>query len=136
MTLACDSIAHAAGLGGLSPLAINEGMLFVFDGAAYQSFVMRDCTVPLDLVFIDDEGFVISIHHMAPESPRCHAESAEIDAQDAAYMARLRSYVSPKPCRCAIELAGGTAVRLGLQAGMRTSLDARAVAGMCARAGA
>ena len=132
-TVACDPHAHAAGLGGRSTLAIDEGMIFVFDELAYQSFVMRDCAMPLDLVFIDDEGVVISIHHMVPEPPRTHAESQSIEAQDAAYMARLRSYISPRPCRCAVELPGGTAARIGLQSGMRTSLDARAAARLCKR---
>lgn len=49
------------GLSGHAPLAADEGMLFVFEGARVQSFWMQGMTFPIDIIWIRDgrvEGFV------------------------------------------------------------------------------
>ena len=56
------------GLQGVNELPENEGMLFIFDEAEDVSFWMKDTSIPLDIVFIDDELNVISVYQGIPES--------------------------------------------------------------------
>lgn len=49
---------------GLEPykyLNPNEGMLFIFDQDTTSPFTMANCSIDLDIVFIDDEGVVIEV---------------------------------------------------------------------------
>jgi uncharacterized membrane protein (UPF0127 family) len=46
----------------------NEGMLFVHADAAERAYVMRDMAFPLDIVFVDGNGTVTTIHEAEPES--------------------------------------------------------------------
>ena len=56
------------GLQGVNELPENEGMLFIFNEAEDVSFWMKDTSIPLDIVFIDDELNVISVYQGIPES--------------------------------------------------------------------
>ncbi len=51
------------GLSDTDSLDENEGMLFVHDGEARRSYVMRDMAFPLDIVFIAGNGTITEIHH-------------------------------------------------------------------------
>ncbi len=51
------------GLSDTETLARNEGMLFVHDREARHTYVMRDMAFPLDIVFVDANGTVTTIHH-------------------------------------------------------------------------
>jgi uncharacterized membrane protein (UPF0127 family) len=52
----------AKGLSKREHLLDNEGMLFNFPTRGIRSFHMKDCLVPLDIIFID-KGIVKKIHH-------------------------------------------------------------------------
>ncbi|AZH27266.1 DUF192 domain-containing protein [Haloplanus aerogenes] len=56
------------GLSDTSTLDDGQGMLFVFDGEDDRAFVMRDMAFPLDMIFIDAEGTITTIHHAPLES--------------------------------------------------------------------
>ena len=56
------------GLQGITELPVDEGMLFVFNEPEEVSFWMKDTSIPLDIVFIDDELNVISVYQGIPES--------------------------------------------------------------------
>ena len=65
----------------------NDGMLFVFENPDVQCFWMRNTLLPLSIAFITDDGTIVNIEDMAPqtEDPHC----------------------SKKPVRYALEMAQG-----------------------------
>jgi len=44
----------------------DHGMIFVFDKASNVGFYMKNTRIPLDIVFVDSDGGVISIKQMKP----------------------------------------------------------------------
>lgn len=108
---------QAKGLGGRESLDPDGGMIFFFPVPRKREFVMRDCIIPIDLAFTDDTGKVLALHSMPPEPPRAENES------DRDYELRLKRYPSKVPVRVAIEVAGGTWARLGLEEGDRITFD-------------
>lgn len=63
--LALEPQQQSCGLSGRDHLAEDHGMLFDFRGRASVNMWMHDTRVPLDMVFINKNGRVISIHHDA-----------------------------------------------------------------------
>lgn len=59
---------HDKGLQGITELPENKGMLFIFSEPDEISFYMKDTHIPLDIIFIDEEMNVISVHEGVPES--------------------------------------------------------------------
>ena len=99
------------GLSDRASIAEDGGMLFVFPDrkAGVQTFVMRDCLVPIDIAFLDEEGRVVRTHAMRVES----ANTPEMF---------LQRYSSGSRAQFAIEVAGGTLKRVGLERGDVVSL--------------
>ncbi len=85
-------------------LGADEGMLFVFPEPAVQAFWMKNTLIPLDMIFIDDEGTVVGI-----------VESAEPMTTD------VRSVGLPS--RFVLEVNGGFAAAHGLARGDRARLE-------------
>jgi len=54
------------GLMGVSHLAPNDGMVFVFDGPTTASFWMKDTLVPLSVAFWNSGGTVVDVLDMQP----------------------------------------------------------------------
>lgn len=50
------------GLSKCTDLPKDEGMLFVFDEPVNQYFTMKETSIDLDIIFIDEEGVVISVN--------------------------------------------------------------------------
>jgi len=75
----------------------NDGMLFVFEAPDVQCFWMRNTLLPLSIAFIADDGTVVNIEDMAPQT-------------DDAHCAR-------KPVRYALEMAQGWFAQHGVKAG-------------------
>lgn len=124
LEVAADPAARYRGLSGRSHIPRNGGMLFVFPEARPLAFVMRDCPVPIDLAFLDDEGRIVALHPMQPEPPRRPGESA------AGYERRLRRYGSGLPARFAIETAGGRLAEVGAARGQRPVFDREGLASL------
>lgn len=78
----------------------DRGMLFPFDSLRRASFWMKNVRVPLDMVFLRD-GEVIAI---ASDVPPCTSDPCP-------------TYGPPELIDSVIELRGGRAAELGLQAG-------------------
>lgn len=57
----------AKGLSGIKSLPKNEGMIFYFDEPQSTSFWMKDTLIPLDIIFINKDNEVISVHQGKPE---------------------------------------------------------------------
>lgn len=66
VSLAVTEEEKEKGLQGRKELSRDEGMLFVYDEPQMVSFWMKDTEIPLDIIFIDDELEVISVHRGKP----------------------------------------------------------------------
>ncbi|MGE8691301.1 MAG: DUF192 domain-containing protein [Achromobacter sp.] len=77
----------------------NDGMLFVFEQPDVQCFWMRNTILPLSIAFIADDGTIVNIEDMAPqtEDPHC----------------------AKKPVRYALEMAQGWFEQHGIKAGKK-----------------
>ena len=109
LELALTPPARYQGLSGREQIPPEGGMLFVFPQARERHFVMRDCLVPIDLIFLDPNGRVVRMHQMEVEPP---------DTPEAA----LERYHSRYPAQFAIELKGGTLDELTLHRGDQLDL--------------
>jgi uncharacterized membrane protein (UPF0127 family) len=82
-------------------MAANEGMLFVFEQAATQCFWMKNTLLPLTAAFLADDGTVVNLADMQPQS--------------------LESHCSARPVRYVLEMHQGWFAKRGLKAGARLS---------------
>ena len=112
-----DPMSRQLGLGGRESIPEDGGMLFVFPDAALRSFVMRDCPIPIDILFLSPTGTITAMHAMTPEPPQGQNES------DFAYEQRLEKYGSRAAAMFAIELKGGTLEALELSVGDKIDFD-------------
>ena len=77
----------------------NEGMLFVFEQAAVQCFWMRNTLLPLTAAFVADDGTIVNLADMKPQSDDSHC--------------------SKKPVRFVLEMNQGWFAKRNIQAGFR-----------------
>lgn len=91
---------QATGMMYRRSMAENSGMLFVFPRPRIASFWMQNTYIPLDLIFIGQDGRIIGIH-----------ANAKPHSQDV--------MESPGPAIAVLEIAGGMSSRLGLAPGDR-----------------
>lgn len=117
LDLALDDPTRVKGLGGRTVIDPKGGMLFGFRDAIIREFVMRDCPVAIDILFLDGTGRVVAMHAMVPETPRKPTES------DREYEMRLVKYKSKFPTQFVIELAGGELKTLNIKTGDRIEFD-------------
>lgn len=73
--LAADQATRMQGLMNRRSLPANHGMLFVFVQAAQHCMWMRNTYLPLSVAFLDEEGHIINIEKMQPESEVNHCAS-------------------------------------------------------------
>jgi len=110
LELALDSPARIKGLSGRSDLAEDEGMLFVFPTSQRElSFVMRDCLIPIDIIFLSSQGTVVATHEMTVEPLETRSDPAV-------------NYNSKWPAQFAIELRSGSIRELKIQEGQKIEL--------------
>jgi uncharacterized membrane protein (UPF0127 family) len=86
----------------------NHGMIFVFPDEHLLSFWMKDTRFPLDILFLDRKGKVVSIFRMKPYD--------------------LSNTSSEKPAQYAIELNAGAAKDAGVKVGDVLDIPAAAQA--------
>lgn len=67
--------SRAKGLMYRQYLAPEHGMLFVFDQVRDQSFWMQNTYIPLDMIFIKENGEIRHIHHHAKPHDETHIHS-------------------------------------------------------------
>ncbi len=88
-------------------LAPNEGMIFVFPEAGYYPFWMKNTLIPLDMLWLDPRGRIVSI---AASVPPCKADPCPSYPPDA-----NASYV--------VEVVSGFARQHGLKVGDQLKLE-------------
>ena len=77
----------------------HEGMLFIFEQPATQCFWMRNTLIPLTAAFLADDGTIVNLADMRPQSDDSHCSS--------------------KPVRFVLEMNQGWFARRGIQAGYK-----------------
>jgi uncharacterized membrane protein (UPF0127 family) len=117
LEVAADNATRMKGLGQREQIADDGGMLFVFtapQSAARGGFVMRDCRIDIDIIYVDGAGRVINWHHMTAEPPRASdgSEGKVGDLDNDRYESRLKKYSAEHDYQFAIELQGGMIAKL------------------------
>jgi len=115
VAIAATPARRTEGLSGVTRLAADEGMLFVFEEPSVQRFWMQGCRIPLDVAFIDADGRIVAMHTMAAEPPRTPPE-------------RMRKYSSGVPVLYALEVRAGALADAQVQLGDRVRLPKGATA--------
>lgn len=67
VAVADTSAERYTGLSDTDSLDRDEGMLFVHPEEGRHTYVMRDMAFPLDIVFVDGDGTVTTVHHAPVE---------------------------------------------------------------------
>ena len=104
---ATDAASREHGLMMRTTLAPDHSMLFVFSYQTPQAFWMKNTLIPLDILYFDTDRRLVS---MQLNVPPCRADPCPI-------------YPSSAPARYVLELAAGTAHRLGAQVGDALKID-------------
>ena len=117
LTIVADDATRERGLGGVTSLPEHGGMLFAFPDSKMRSFVMRDCVIDIDIIFLDSTGRIVAMHHMPIEDPKKPEESMM------EYELRLKRYSSRFSSQYAIEIRGGKLKEMNLMEGQQIDLD-------------
>ena len=80
-------------------MAANDGMLFAFEQAGQQCFWMKNTLLPLSAAFVADNGTVVNIEEMKPQT--------------------LDSHCSLKPVRFVLEMNEGWFAKRGIKPGSK-----------------
>ncbi|MBS1190069.1 MAG: hypothetical protein H6R10_1861 [Rhodocyclaceae bacterium] len=97
--VAADLKNRMQGLMGRRALAPQQGMLFVFPEVARHCMWMKNTFLPLSVAFLDEDGKIINIEDMQPET--------------------LDSHCAAKPARFALEMNQGWFAGKGIKPGSR-----------------
>jgi uncharacterized membrane protein (UPF0127 family) len=76
--LAADDPMRTRGLMFRESLAANHGMFFIFDGKATRCMWMRNVPIPLSVAFLEDDGRIVNIAEMRPQSDDSHCSNAPV----------------------------------------------------------
>lgn len=69
---------HQIGLMLRAEMPSYEGMLFVFDEPAVQCFWMKNTLLPLTAAFVDDQGRIVNLVDMQPQTTASHCSTAPV----------------------------------------------------------
>ena len=97
--VAANQENRALGLMHRKSMGSNQGMLFVFPVAARHCMWMRNTFLPLSVAFLDDEGKILNIEDMQPQTEDNHCAGA--------------------PARFALEMNRGWFADKGIKPGQR-----------------
>ena len=97
--VARTSLQRQMGLMFRETMANHEGMLFVFDAPSSQCFWMKNTLLPLSIAFLADDGRIVNIADMQPQT--------------------VESHCSAEPVRFALEMNQGWFAKRGIKAGFK-----------------
>ncbi|MBC7647599.1 MAG: DUF192 domain-containing protein, partial [Vitreoscilla sp.] len=97
--VAATSEQRQTGLMFRKDMPQHEGMIFVFEQATQQCFWMKNTLLPLSAAFIADDGTIVNIEDMKPQT--------------------LDGHCSAKPVRYVLEMNKGWFVKKGIKAGSK-----------------
>ena len=80
-------------------MAANDGMLFVFERASRQCFWMKNTLIPLSVAFVADDGSVVNIEAMKPQT--------------------LDGHCATQPVRFVLEMNDGWFAKRGIKPGSK-----------------
>lgn len=93
------------GLSGHAPLGAGEGMLFVFGQDVTDGFWMKDMLFPIDIIWIDAEGRVVTV--VPDATPESYPEV----------------FYPTKPARYVLEVPAGFAQMHGIAEGTKVVVE-------------
>lgn len=125
---ALDDAKRFRGLSERTHIEPDGGMIFVFTDTrtpAQGGFVMRDCPIGIDILYLDKGGRVVSMYEMVAEKPRdaANGEGTSADANNIPYNSRLKQYTSRYPYNFVVELAQGSIKKLKVKEGDQVEMD-------------
>ena len=97
--VAASDAARQTGLMFRQDMPAQEGMLFVFEQPATQCFWMRNTLLPLTAAFVADDGTIVNLADMKPQTDDSHC--------------------SAKPVRYVLEMNQGWFAKRGIKAGSK-----------------
>lgn len=97
--LALTPLQRQTGLMFRKEMPQGEGMLFIFEEPSQQCFWMKNTLLPLTAAFVDDDGTIVNLADMKPQTTNPHC--------------------SEKPVRYVLEMNVGWFAKKGIKAGSR-----------------
>ncbi|MFO7966557.1 MAG: DUF192 domain-containing protein [Archaeoglobaceae archaeon] len=88
-------------------LGPDEGMLFVFEKEEYHSFWMKNTSIPLDIIWINEDREVV---YISENTPPCEGNVCPIIEPD-------------QKAKFVLEVKGGMVNRIGLKVGDKLEFD-------------
>lgn len=107
--IAADNASQARGLMERTELAPDAGMLFVFLKPQLLAFWMKDTLIPLDILFFEENGSLVSWAHMDPCPPSSSGNCP--------------STLSRGPAKYALEVPAGFVARYGIGSDWKLALQ-------------
>jgi len=74
--VAADYSSRATGLMNRSVMPSHEGMIFVYPDEAVHCMWMKNTLIPLSVAFLDNDGVVINVEEMVPQTEDNHCARA------------------------------------------------------------
>lgn len=102
--VATTEAQRRVGLMNRDSLPERKGMFFIFEKQGYLNFWMKNTLIPLDMIFIDKEGYVV---HVVNDAKPC----GEVQDSD------CPKYNSNQPAKYVLEVNGGMAKKMGVVVG-------------------
>lgn len=102
--------AVAQGLSGRKSLPADGGMLFVYPESSMRTFWMKDCSLALDIAFLDEGGRILGLATLPPGEGLAYEDIPRAS--------------SPAPARYVLETGAGWMGGYGIGPGARVDLSA------------
>ena len=93
--------ARERGLMFRDSMPADHGMVFLFDDVAERNFWMKNCRMPLDILYFDEKYKFVSVQQRVPA---CRSDPCPV-------------YPSEGPAKYVLELNAGMAEKLGVKPG-------------------